>query len=187
MTDSNQALEARVRELEDVRAITDLFFKWHYECTGGFNGKQAGRMEALEVLSEDATIEVQGMHAPGKGPTGRKEYTEFWDFFYGDDGPLPFVFQTSVADKVEINGDTAIHKTNMMGIFQNRSADGKGLAKATVGLTQRTNTCVRTPQGWRIKKTTVEGGLSIAVDELQGNLNKLPEVMSKRTPWSYKG
>ena len=63
-------LEARVRELEDVREINDVFFKWHYECTGGFNGKQAGRMEALECLTEDATIEIQGLHEPGKGPRG---------------------------------------------------------------------------------------------------------------------
>jgi hypothetical protein len=181
MSDSTSSLEARVRELEDVRAITDLFFHWHYECTGGFNGKQAGRMEALEVLSEDATIEVQGLHEPGKGPRGRKQYTEFWDFFYGDDGPLPYVFQTSVADKIVVTGDTAVQKTNMLGIFQARGQ------KATIGLSQRTNDLVRTPAGWRIAKTTVEGGFSIAVDELHGNLNKLPETMSPRTPWSYKG
>jgi hypothetical protein len=185
MSDSTSALEARVRELEDVRAITDLFFKWHYECTGGFNGKQAGRMEALEVLSEDATIEVHGLHQPGQGPKGRKNYTEFWDYFYGDDGPLPYVFQTSVADKVVVTGDTAVHKTNMLGIFQARGPNG--LAKATIGLSQRTNTCIRTKDGWRIQKTTVEGGYSIQTDELHGALNKLPEVMSARTPWSYKG
>jgi hypothetical protein len=178
-------LEARIRELEDVRAITDLFFKWHYECTGGFNGKQAGRMPALECLSEDATIEIQGLHQPGQGPTGRKQYTEFWDFFYGDDGPLPYVFQTSVADKIEIKGDTAVHKTNMLGIFQHRGPDG--LAKPTIGLSQRTNYCVRTPDGWRIRKTTMEGGFNIEADKIQGNLNQLPQIMSARTPWTYKG
>ena len=155
------ALEARIRELEDVREITDVFFKWHYACTGGFNGKQAGRMEA--------------------GPKGREQYTEFWDYFYGDDGPLPYVFQTSVADKVVVTGDTAVQKSNMLGIFQNRGG------KPTIGLSQRTNTYVRTPKGWLIKKTTVDGGFSIAVDELHGNLNKLPEVMSPRTPWTFKG
>ena len=187
MTDADYAkLEARIRELEDVREITDLFFKWHYECTGGFNGKQAGRMEALECLTEDATIEINSLHKPGQGPRGRKEYTEFWDYFYGDDGPLPYVFQTPVADRITINGDTAIHETNQLGIFQFRGPDGK-LSKATIGLSQRINTCVRTPQGWRIQKTTVEGGFSIAADHLQGELNKLPEVMSKRTMWTYKG
>jgi len=182
MSDAKYAeLEARLRELEDVREITDVFFKWHFECTGGFNGKQAGRAGALECLTEDATIEVESLHAPGKGPTGRKQYTEFWDFFYGDDGPLPYVFQTAVAEKVVVTGDTATQKSNMLGIFQARGQ------KATIGLSQRTNHYVRTPQGWRIKKTTVEGGLAIPVDELQGNLNKLPEAMSPRTPWSYKG
>jgi hypothetical protein len=186
MTDARTAaLEARVRELEDVREIEDLFFKWHYACTGGFNGKQAGRMEALECLAEDATIEIQGLHKEGQGPRGRKEYTEFWDYFYGDDGPLPYVFQTSVADKIEVTGDTAVQKTNMLGIFQFRGPDG--MAKPTIGLTQRTNYLARTKDGWRITKTTAEGGLSISVDALHGNLNKLPESQSKRTPWSYKG
>jgi hypothetical protein len=180
-----RTLEERVQELEDVREITDLFFKWHYACTGGFNGKQAGRAEALECLTEDATIEVHGQHKPGQGPRGREQYTQFWDFFYGDDGPLPYVFQTSVADNVVVTGDTAVHKTNMMGIFQFRSPNG--LVKATVGLTQRTNDCVRTKDGWRIAKTTVEGGFSIAADELQGALNKLPELMAQRTPWTYTG
>jgi hypothetical protein len=181
MTDSTSAaLEARLRELEDVREITDVFFKWHYECTGGFNGKSAGRMEALECLTEDATIEVHGLHQPGQGPRGRAQYTEFWDYFYGDDGPLPYVFQTSVADKIVVTGETAVQKSNMLGIFQARNQ------KPTIGLSQRTNDYVRTPQGWRIKKTTVEGGFSIAVDELQGSLNKLP-AMSPRTPWTYKG
>lgn len=181
MTDTTSAtLEARIRELEDVREINEVFFKWHFECTGGFNGKQAGRMEALECLTEDATIEVQGLHKPGQGPTGREQYTEFWDYFYGDEGPLPYVFQTSVAEKVTITGDTAVQKSNMLGIFQNRGG------KPTIGLSQRTNNFVRTAQGWRINKTTVEGGFSIAVDELHGNLNKLPAPAS-RTLWSYKG
>jgi hypothetical protein len=185
MTDTTTAsLEARVQELEDVRAITDLFFKWHYACTGGFNGKQAGRMEALECLTDDATIEIHGLHKPGQGPTGREQFTEFWDFFLGDDGPLPYVFQTSVADNIVVTGDTAVQKTNMLGIFQARGPNG--LAKATINLSQRTNNCVRTADGWRINKTTVDGGYSISVDELQGALNTLP-TQQARTPWSYKG
>ena len=183
---TDQGLEARVRELEDVRAVTDLFFKWHYECTGGFAGKEPGRMAALECLTDDATIEILGLHKPGQGPTGRKEYTEFWDYYYGTDGPLPYVFQSSCADKVEVNGDSAVHKTNMVGIFQARGDDGK-LHKASIGLSQRTNHCVRTPQGWRIRKTTMEGSINIEVEQLSGMLNKLPEPMKPRTPWTYKG
>jgi hypothetical protein len=173
-------LEARVRELEDVREINDVFFKWHYECTGGFNGKQAGRMEALECLTEDATIEIQGLHEPGKGPRGRKEYTEFWDYFYGDAGPLPYVFQTSVAEKVTVTGDTAVQKSNMFGIFQPLGE------KPWYGLSQRTNDFMRTPDGWRICKTTMEGGFTLIGDELHGALNKLPPPEA-RTEWKYKG
>lgn len=117
----NEDLAARIKRIEDIAQIKDVWFKWHDECTGGFNGKQAGRMEALECLTEDATIEIEGIHEPGKGPTGREEYTEFRDYCYGDAGPLPYVFQTSVADKVELNGDTAIHCSDMRIILKTRT------------------------------------------------------------------
>ena len=181
MSDSKLAeLEARLRELEDVREINEVFFKWHYDCTGGFNGKQAGRMEALECLTEDATIEVHGLHQPGQGPKGRAQYTQFWDYFYGDAGPLPYVFQNSVAEKVTVTGDKAVQKSNQFAIIGFRGA------KPSVGLSQRTNYYVRTPKGWLIEKTTIEGGISFKVDEIQGNLNKLPPAET-RTPWTYKG
>jgi hypothetical protein len=173
-------LEARLRELEDVREINEVFFKWHYDCTGGFNGKQAGRMEALECLTEDATIEVHSLHKPGQGPKGRKQYTEFWDYFYGDAGPLPYVFQNSVADKVEVNGDEAVQYSNQLAIIGFRGA------KPGIGLSQRVNYYRRTPQGWRIYKTTILGGFTIKADEIHGNLNPLPPPEA-RTPWTYKG
>jgi hypothetical protein len=175
-----QQLEARVRELEDVREILDVFSRWHYACTGGFNGVQAGRMEALDCLTEDATIEIQGLHEPGKGPKGREQYTKFWDYYYGDNGPLPYVFQTSLGERVEVNGDEAVHYTNMLGIFQARGAP------ATIGLTRRVNHLRRTADGWRITKTTTDGGFTGPLTELQGNLNQLPS-MEDRTPWTYRG
>jgi hypothetical protein len=162
-----EELEARLRALEDVREINDAFFHWHYECTGGFNGKQAGRMEALEVLTEDGEIDA---HPAGrdKGPKGREQFTEFWDYFYGDAGPLPYVFQTSVAEEVVIDGDTAVQKSNMLGIFEARGGPPR------LNLSQRVNNFVRTPAGWKINYTNIEGGFAIEVDELHGNLNVLP-------------
>ena len=174
------ALEARIRELEDVREINEVFFKWHYDCTGGFNGKQAGRMEALECLTEDATIEVAALHQPGKGPKGREQYTQFWDYFYGDAGPLPYVFQNSVAEKVTVDGDKAVQVSNQFAIIGFRGA------KPHMGLSQRVNYYRRTQEGWRIEKTTIGGGLQIKADEIHGALNKLPDP-EPRTPWTYKG
>ena len=174
------ALEARVRELEDVRAIKDLFFNFHYACTGGFTGKQAGRMEALDFLTDDATIEVLGLHEPGKGPRGRKEYTEYWDYYYGDAGPLPFVFQTSVNEKVVLDGDAAVGYSNMLMMVGFR--EGKPL----MGLSQRINDYVRTGDGWKIRKTTMVGGFTTEIERLDGALNQLP-APEDRTPWTYKG
>jgi hypothetical protein len=174
MSDTKLAeLEARLRALEDVREINDAFFHWHYECTGGFNGKQAGRMEALEVLTEDGEIDAHPA-GRGKGPKGREQFTEFWDYFYGDNGPLPYVFQTSVAERVTIKGDTAVQESNMLGIFQARGGPPR------INLSQRVNNFVRTPNGWKIKYTNIEGGFAIVRDQLHGNLNPLPE-QEKRT------
>jgi len=181
MTDPTYAaLEARVKELEDIREINEVFNKWMNDCTGGFNGLQPGRMEALECLTDDATIEIHGLHQPGKGPKGREQFTKFWDFYYGDNGPLPYVFQTSVSEKVVVTGDSAVQRSNMLGILQARGG------KPTIGLSARTNHFVRTPDGWRINKTTVDGGFSADLPELHGNLNDSSQS-EVRTPWTYEG
>ena len=180
MTDVRIAeLEARVRELEDVREIIDLFHKWHYACTGGFAGKQAGRMEALECLTEDATIEMLGLFGPGEGPQGIEEFTEFWEYFYGDEGPLPYVFQTSVADKVAVKGDEAEHMSTMLGMFAFRPTDGPETSPQ-MGIAQRTNYLRRTPVGWRIYKTTIEGSLNTTLTDLAGALNPLPKKADRK-------
>lgn len=174
-------LEARIKELEDVREIKDLFFNFHYACTGGFVGKQAGRMEALDYLTDDATIEVLGLHEPGKGPRGREQFTEYWDYYYGDAGPLPYVFQTSVNEKVELDGDAATGYSNMLMIVGFREE------KPIIGLSQRVNDYVRTGDGWKIRKTTMVGGfVSTLEGGLQGALNELPPE-DERTPWTYQG
>lgn len=174
------ALEARLRELEDVREIQDVFFHFHHACTGGFNGKQAGRMEALESLTDDATIEVEGLHEPGKGPRGRDEVYQYWEYYYGDAGPLPYVYQVSVSEKVDLSGDTAKGYSTML-IFA-----GFRESIPTLALSQRINDYRRTEQGWKICKTTIVGGYHVEVNPLQGNLNKLPPK-EDRTPWTYQG
>ena len=177
---TTRTLEERVQELEDVRAINEVFRKWHFECTGGFDGIQPGRAAALEVLTEDATIEIAELHKPGQGPKGREAYTEYWNFYYGDNGPLPYVFQTGVDQKVTITGDTAIQESNQIGLFQTRGDH------ARFTLSRRKNWLVRTADGWKIQKTTGSGSFMFAVGDLYGQLNPLPEE-EKRTPWTYKG
>lgn len=174
------ALTARVQRLEDEREINEVVRRWHHECTGGFNGKQAGRMEALECLTEDATIEIWSLHEPGKGPRGREQYTQYWEYYFGDNGPLPYVFQSSLDPSVETDGDTATQESVMIGIFQPRGMN------AWFGLMQRKNWMVRTPEGWKISKTTATGGFTTSLNDLLGNLNQLP-AQEPRTEWKYSG
>ncbi len=173
----------RLRELQDVREIEDCFHRFHWNCCGGFGGLQAGKMECLDELAEDATFEVKGLHEPGKGPKGREQYTEYWDYFYGDAGPLPYVFQVCVSQTVEVNGDEATGKAVQLGMFQFRGA------KPSVGLSLRTNTYVRTDKGWKIRKTTIDGGFGFKVDQFEGGsspLNELPPA-DDRKPWTWDG
>lgn len=171
-------LETRLREVEDVREINEVFRRWHHACTGGFNGIQAGRMEALDVLTEDATIEIQALHEPGKGPKGREEYTKYWEFYFGDAGPLPYVFQTSLDQHVEVNGDLAVQHSNQLGLFRARDGD------PMLSLSRRVNYLRRTADGWRIYKTTGDSAFSTTLADLKGPLNPLP-APENRTPWTY--
>jgi hypothetical protein len=132
----------------------------------------------LEVLTEDATIEIQSLHEPGKGPRGREEYTKYWDFYYGDGGPLPYVFQTGFDQKVEVYGDEAVQYSNQLGIFQARSAG------PMLSLSRRINYLRRTPEGWRIYKTTGDSAFSTPLNDLKGPLNPLPP-QEQRAPWTY--
>jgi hypothetical protein len=188
---STRSLEERVKELEDVREIIDTFWHFHDGASGGWNGLQAARPEALDALSDDGTIEVQGRHKPGEGPTGREQLTQFWDYFYGDAGPLPYAFQGSFGDRVEVNGDEAIHYSHMLfvGAFRDREPNGDpgpAAGRPVLTLSKRRNWLRRTPEGWRITKTTMEGGFTAPLEKLDGPLNELPPA-EKRTPWSFTG
>jgi ketosteroid isomerase-like protein len=175
-----EELEARLKDLEDVRQINEVFREWHHACTGGFNGIQAGRMEALNVLTEDATIEIQALHKPGEGPKGREAYTKYWDFYFGDAGPLPYVFQTSLDQKIEVDGDEAVQYSNQLGIFQARNS------APSLSLSRRINYLRRTTDGWKIYKTTGDSAFSSTLADLKGPLNQLPP-MEARTQWTYEG
>jgi hypothetical protein len=173
-----EILRARVRELEDLREIHEVWFRFHRLTTGGFNGKQAGKMEALECLTDDATIEVQGLHQPGKGPRGREQVTEYWAYWFGDAGPLPYVFQTSVSEQIEVDGDTAVQVSNMLMIALLRGQP------PILTLSERINHLVRTPKGWRISRTTLDGGFIVDLEKIRGPLNELPE-QEQRTLWTH--
>ena len=66
-------LRATVQHLKDVQDINDVFFKWHFECTGGFKGKQAGREELFTLFPYGyvrQVTKIAGMRQPRAWSTG---------------------------------------------------------------------------------------------------------------------
>jgi hypothetical protein len=177
MADASPAdLDARLRALEDVRAINDVLFDFHDGASGGFNGKQAHRPEALDSLSDDALI-AEAPDRPGFGPKGREAVARHWAYFHGDAGPIPYVLHASVAERVVLDGDAATQVSNMFGIFQLRGAP------PVLGLSQRNHAFRRTKDGWRMTYRDSAGGFAVAADALHGPLNALPP-QKPRTPWT---
>jgi hypothetical protein len=176
-------LKKDFQEIKDVREIKDCFRRFHWACCGGFNGRQGGGMESLDELSDDATFEVKGLHEPGKGPQGREEFTKYWAYYYGDAGPLPYIFQVPVSETVEVDGDTAVGWSVHLQIGHFRGD------RPALSLMLRTNDYVRTAKGWKIRKTTIDGGLGFKVDELVGIAGTLNPMLPPdgRTPWTYEG
>ena len=155
-------LEARVQELEDVREINDVMRRWHYACTGGFNGIPAHRArEALDLLTDDATIELQMLHDKGTGPTGTEALFEYLRQFEGDDGKLPQVFQTGSDYRVEVHGDTAVQRSNIVTLAQGEVTGGR----AQMGTSRYVNEFVRAPEGWKIKKISLVSALNAPFQE----------------------
>jgi hypothetical protein len=166
-----EALEARLRELEDVREINDVMRRWHYACTGGFNGIQTHRtLEGIDLLADDGTIEVQGLHKPGEGPTGREALLEYFSAYHGDNGALPHVFQTGVDYGVTVTGDTAVQDSNL--VIVTEFSDGS----RAFSLSRYHNDYVRTPAGWRIKTIRLEQGYTVPLQELIAASNYFEET-----------
>jgi hypothetical protein len=113
---------------------------------------------------------------PGEGPTGRAELTKYWDYYYGDKGPLSRVFQTSLDQHIEVDGDTATQESNQIIVFEFRGRP------PVFGISRRKNHLVRTPEGWRIKKTTDDGGFTVNTNLLMGRLNDI-EPFEPREEW----
>lgn len=103
-----ETMKAHLQELRDIREINDVWFKWHHACTGRLEWQASGRHGSPRMPVGRRHDRDRGPSPAGQGPKGPKECTEFWSFFYGDEGPLPYVFQCSVSERVTVNGDTAV-------------------------------------------------------------------------------
>jgi SnoaL-like domain len=161
--DRLKALEERLQYLEDVREINEVMRQWHYGCTGGFNGRQTHRTsETIDLVADDGSIEVQGLHEPGTGPKGREAMLAYFAPFHGDNGFLPHVYQTGVDYGVVVNGDTAVQHSNLLCItqYQDRGTQPEFLFSRYV------NEFVRTTSGWKIRNIRLEQCYKTTLNDL---------------------
>jgi SnoaL-like domain len=158
-----EALEKRVQELEDVREINEVMRRWHVACSGGFSGIQSLRSsESLPLLTDDAIVEVKYEAGNSTVVSGHEAIAEYFAAFAGDNGELPYVFQTGVDYGVKVNGNSAVQESNLVILRQSN------LGGATFGLSQFTNEYLRTAEGWKISKLSLQIAFSVPVQELTG-------------------
>lgn len=61
-----------------------------------------------------------------------------------------------------VNGDTAVQESNLVILRQNNAG------RATFGLSQFTNEYLRTAEGWKISRLSLQIAFSVPVQELTG-------------------
>jgi hypothetical protein len=149
----NGELEARVRELEDVRQIADVQRQWDNMCAGGFNGLETHRTEeALHLLTDDATLEVQGMHDRGEGPKGKVDLRRYFDAL---SGAVALGSHITSDNRIEVHGDVAYQNADCIGMGQGAGPDDP----PRLSFVRYSTELVRTPEGWRIRKLIITNGL----------------------------
>ena len=178
LRDEVKALSTRLRELEDVRAIVEIWHHWDWAVTGGFNGHQAGDYQAImqDYDFEAGTAEGFGLYDPGTEPKGREAVLEYWDYFYGDNGPIPVDFQASTDPAVRIDGDTAKLECNTIIWFMPRGQ------APLFGLVKRYVDFIRRPEGWKITRFKLEDGLWMRTPPFDGRtrLNDIRQYIPRK-------
>jgi hypothetical protein len=156
---ANEALVARVRELEDVRQIMDLQRQWDNLCTGGFNGLETHRTkQALALMTEDATLEFQPSHDHGSGPTGVVELRRHFEPL---NGMLAHACQITSDNRIEVRGDVAYQNADCIGIVEGEATGGV----PSLNFCRYTMELVRTSNGWKIRKLIITMGLGTTLPE----------------------
>lgn len=137
LLDRLAALDARVRELEDVRAIEELAVRYHALCDGGWAGPSHADPDALADLWTPDGVYCINPRRPAC--RGRDEVRAQ---FVRLQTSMPWILHTFTNSDIRVDGDTAT------GVFKGtafyRREDGNHIVVGTY-----TGDFVRTEDGWR--------------------------------------
>lgn len=131
------ALEARLLELEDVRAIEALAARYHSLCDGGWDGPSHPDLDALVALwTPDGVYDINAARPPCRG------HDEIREQFLRLRTSMPWILHTLMNPEIEVRGDTASGRFKAVAYYR-RSDESHVVVGSYLG------DFARTPDGWR--------------------------------------
>lgn len=130
-------LEARIRELEDVRAIEGLAASYHRLCDGGWSGRSHDNLDALVALwLPDGEYSINPRRDPCRGSKEIREQ------FRRLRTSMPWIFHTFLNTEITVDGDRATGE--FKGVAYYRRDGGSHIVIGTYR-----GEFARTVNGWR--------------------------------------
>ena len=137
LEDRVRSLEARLVELQDVRAIEALAARYHTLCDGGWDGRSHDDLEALVALwVPDGVYRINAARPPCRG------HDEIRDQFVRLRTSMPWILHTLMNPEVVVRGDTASARFKAVAYYRR-----EGGSHVVVG--SYDGELARTPEGWR--------------------------------------
>ncbi|MCU1477474.1 MAG: hypothetical protein JWQ64_2167 [Subtercola sp.] len=137
-------LEARIQELEDLRAIQDLVYRYGYSFDDG-------RMDDfIDCFTEDCV----GEYLPfAEGFNGRDEITRFAEGARGKFPRLTETFHFTVSPVIVLDGDVASSRWHWMNPSSAEEASGEFVSAWQFGIYEMEFR--REESGWKISRNKV--------------------------------
>ncbi len=148
--DRLEALEKRLRAVEDVREIQNLMARYLNASDGGWDRVSHDGDVVAPMFAEDGVWECEKVAKA----IGRKEIRALWDTFRKN---TPFSFHTISNPNITVTGDSAVGEWHLIALVTSRLALDSGRDTATEQFTAAiyTNHFVRSPEGWLFQKIHV--------------------------------
>jgi hypothetical protein len=133
-------VEQRLRRLEDIDEIKRLKARYCAACDGGWDGRASHDTDRIVALFAEDGVWEGGVYGRREGREGIRE-------FYQNNPAVPFAFHLLTNPIIEVDGDRAIGNWHLL--ISMTGADRKATLIAGVF----DDEYVRTPAGWRIKRS----------------------------------